>query len=105
MIEELKTWWVFLQPGSRLPADFNNSAPDISLFCRPSLPTAGWSELFRGLVNGIYGVLVCLGWWLEAMPEPGTDFDTLIADVKWVLTTLLALPPPPPEPKKPTSRR
>lgn len=106
MVEELKTWWVFLQPGSRIPAGFDNSSPDISLFLCPELDVGGWYELYRGAVNGIYGVLVCLGWWMEAGLIQGSDFDDLIADVEWVLTTFLALPAPAPAPaSKPNSRR
>ncbi|KAF9491802.1 hypothetical protein BDN71DRAFT_1433697 [Pleurotus eryngii] len=91
MVEELRTWWVFLQPSLSIPADFNNSSSNISLFLCPELNVGDWYKLYQRAVNGIYGVLVCLRWWMEAGLIQGSDFDNIIADIKWVLMTFLAL--------------
>ncbi|KAF9494588.1 hypothetical protein BDN71DRAFT_1563627 [Pleurotus eryngii] len=81
MVEELRIWWVFLQPSLSIPADFNNSSSNISLFLCPELNVGDWYKLYQGAVNGIYGVLVCLRWWMEAGLIQGSDFDDIIANI------------------------
>lgn len=96
MYKELIEWWFALQPRDRIPQDFDESLLNCS-----ELLSAGdfddpkcWSELYRGATNGLYGVLVCIGWWLEADNSPGAKFDSLVTDFCSVVEVLLSLPVP-----------
>ncbi|KAF9496842.1 hypothetical protein BDN71DRAFT_1505513 [Pleurotus eryngii] len=108
MCNELFTWWFSIQPQDRIPADFDESSQDCSeLICIPFDDPEIWSEVYHGGAGSIYGVLVCIGWWLEANDSPGTKFDSLVEDFCWVMENLLQFPVPPAKPKakKPPSCR
>ncbi|KDQ34006.1 hypothetical protein PLEOSDRAFT_1081005 [Pleurotus ostreatus PC15] len=106
MCDELFKWWFSIQPPERIPPDFNMSSRDCaSLIIIDTNTHEDWPKLYRGGVNGIYGVLVCLGWWLEAAGPSSAEFTMLVEDVSWVLSNLVAVPAPAPEAKKPSSRR
>ncbi|KAF4605767.1 hypothetical protein EYR40_004557 [Pleurotus pulmonarius] len=105
MCNELFAWWAHLQPAARLPKDCDTDWVDCSAFLRDELEDGAWVELYRGSTNGIYGVMICVGWWLEAAgKELDPSFDILVEDISWVLNVFLTLPAPQPEPKKPSSR-
>lgn len=106
MCDELFSWWFSLQPMGRIPPDFDESLQDCSLLLQIS--TTGhedWPNLYRGATNGIYGVFICLGWWLEAGHKLGAKYDKLVDDVCWVLNSMVTVPAPPLNAEKPSSRR
>ncbi|KAG9218569.1 hypothetical protein PLEOSDRAFT_157509 [Pleurotus ostreatus PC15] len=106
MRDELFKWWFSIQPPERIPPDFNMSSRDCaSLIIIDTNTHEDWPKLYRGGVNGIYGVLVCLGWWLEAAGPSSAEFTMLVEDVSWVLSNLVAVPVPAPEAKKLSSCR
>ncbi|KAF4586454.1 hypothetical protein AB1N83_009227 [Pleurotus pulmonarius] len=105
MCDELFKWWFSIQPAERIPSDFDASSHDCaSLILIDTNSHEDWPKLYRGGVNGIYGVLVCLGWWLESAGPSSAEFSMLVEDICWVLSNLVAVPAPPPEAKKPSSR-
>ncbi|KDQ26070.1 hypothetical protein PLEOSDRAFT_1085350 [Pleurotus ostreatus PC15] len=103
---ELFSWWFVLQPKSRIPPNFDESLQDCSLLLRISTTShQDWPDLYRGSTNGVYGVFICLGWWLEADCTPGTKYDNLIDDICWVLKTMVTVPAPGLGEKPPSRRR
>ncbi|KAF9499934.1 hypothetical protein BDN71DRAFT_1576788 [Pleurotus eryngii] len=51
-----------------------------------------WTELCKGTINGIYGLMASLGWWLEAAKVDGSCEDTLtkaLEDFKWALENMV----------------
>ncbi|KAF4568592.1 hypothetical protein EYR40_004151 [Pleurotus pulmonarius] len=47
-----------------------------------------WTELRKGTINGIYGLLASLGWWMKAAEVSGEVTETLdmaLSDVSWTL--------------------
>ncbi|KAF9487188.1 hypothetical protein BDN71DRAFT_1514221 [Pleurotus eryngii] len=102
---ELFSWWFSLQPKSCIPPNFDESLQDCSLLLRISTTShQDWPDLYRGSTNGVYGVFICLGWWLEADCTLGAKYDKLVDDVCWVLKTMVTVPAPGLS-KKPPSRR
>ncbi|KAJ8508488.1 hypothetical protein ONZ45_g9258 [Pleurotus djamor] len=96
---DLFDWWYYLQPDSRRSNKFDATLRNAQQLLRnDNIPEEEWGELFKGSVNGMYGVLVCLAWWMDASPKSlqRTDFDSLINDVNWVMAELLLLPKPDP---------
>lgn len=106
MRRELFVWWVSLQPPARIPKDFDFiSETSYSRLLRTDIDAGDWGELYRGSTNGLYRVIVCMGWWLEAAGKSlDPSFHELVEDVVWVIEILLTLPPLEPEAKKPNSR-
>jgi len=75
-------WWVRLQPewrGETFP--LSTEAPEVS----------DWSELRKGGPNGIFVVLLSLGWWGMAMEsdEELTSWGDVFMGFRWVLEQLL----------------
>ncbi|KAF9488138.1 hypothetical protein BDN71DRAFT_1513352, partial [Pleurotus eryngii] len=51
--------------------------------------TETWEDLRKGSINGVFGVLCCLGWWLRMDgPLASDDLLDLIQDVSWVLQVM-----------------
>lgn len=104
MTEELRVWWLSLQPKERLPPNYDEDSEDCSTLLRVPLDMEDWSDLYRGAVNGVYGIVVCLAWWLEADRQLGREFDYFIEDVLWVVHRFISLPVLPLDSQKPPSR-
>ncbi|KAF9489146.1 hypothetical protein BDN71DRAFT_1512398 [Pleurotus eryngii] len=51
-----------------------------------------WTELCKGTINGVYGLMASLGWWLEAAKVDGGCKDTLtkaLEDFEWALENMV----------------
>ena len=85
-----RSWWEILQPHWR--------SVDVWPFSRDvSDSTADWACLLQGGSNGLYLVVVSLGWWvvaaskvIEEKPTEWTQTSEAMVDVDWVLGQLLA---------------
>lgn len=55
---------------------------------RVAQPSIEWSQLSKGGPNGIFVVLIAMGWWFLAVQVANSDFDDFhhaLADVQWAL--------------------
>lgn len=95
MTEELRVWWLSLQPSECLP--HNEDYENCSTLLWVPLDMDDWSG---GAVNGVYGIVVCLAWWLEADCHLGRKFNYFIEDVLWVVHRCISLPVLPPDSQK-----
>ncbi|KAJ7687305.1 hypothetical protein B0H16DRAFT_1339564 [Mycena metata] len=50
----------------------------------------GWDALRCPGQNGFLNVIVCLKWWRCEMENPSDSWQRAVADVKWVLTQMVA---------------
>ena len=58
---------------------------------RADAPRHDWSNFLDGGKDGLFLVVVSLGWWLHAQdPEVDSKIDVTIADVTWVLNNLVS---------------
>lgn len=79
-------WWMWyaeLQPESRKAVDGHLQ--------RMLPPNNEWTELRKGTINGVYGLLASLGWWkmaVETSGEISTELDMALSDVAWVLESM-----------------
>lgn len=79
--QELRSWWIGLQPSARRGA---------SLLRTPNARNADWSSLQHGGLDGMFAVVICLSWYMVSYPPPADQrpFDELVDDVTWVFTCL-----------------
>lgn len=80
-------WWAELQPASR-------SAEDPLLMPRQIPDDGQWLEAMKGTNNGLYMVLVALGWWAQGVQFAGQDMKAWVqatADVIWVVEQMQAV--------------
>lgn len=79
----VKAWWRWLQPVWRLPKDDE----------QPLLRTGGdssWDRLRVRGINGLFSVLSLLSWWYQfADGNVGADWEELVDDVCWVVSSLI----------------
>ena len=83
-----KSWWKILQPDGR----------DVSQwpFPRDADTNCNWTSLLQGGVNGLYLIVVSLGWWIVAASKVAEDKPVewqqaadVMDDVDWVFECLL----------------
>ncbi|KAF9493975.1 hypothetical protein BDN71DRAFT_1432062 [Pleurotus eryngii] len=89
--DELYVWWISLQPPSRRDDRDTSVSDSRSLVSLASevATTETWEDLRKGSINGVFGVLCCLGWWLRMDgPLASDDLLDLIQDVSWVLQVM-----------------
>jgi len=69
-------WWLTIQPTSRKawPPVYDD-------------PPLSFDYFNRGGPNGVFLMILCLGWWANALDETMdfTSFDLVVSDVCWVL--------------------
>ena len=81
--DEWVNWWVAGQPGWRDTSSWPFAQED-ALGC-------DWGDLPNGGKDGLFLVLVSLGWWVHARdPSEGSKVDEAIADVAWVIKNLVS---------------
>ena len=86
-----KRWWLSLQPPSRIE-DANNPWPPAR---REPANDEEWTSVRRGGPNGMFLVVISLGWWLWATvdagePLAGSEIEVAVGDVLWVCQSCLA---------------
>ena len=76
-------WWITIQPTTRKqwPPTYNALPDDFS-----------FDYFNRGGPNGVFLVILCLGWWANALSADTdiTDYALVLYDVSWVLGQLAA---------------
>lgn len=84
-----KLWWKVLQPAWR-------GADEWPFRRNVAAEGKDWGVLLRGGNNGLYLIIVSLGWWLlaaskasEERPGEWEEVVNVIADVDWVFERLL----------------
>ena len=110
--EQWVEWWSVCQPEWR----------DTDCWPFPQEDTVGcdWGDLPDGGKDGLFLVMVSLGWWIYARdPAEDSRVDDIISDVTWVIDGLVSLlttetsslhsspdppPVPPPAPRRQRSR-
>ena len=83
-----KAWWTALQPRWR----------DVAVWPFSRDNTDGdWAPLLQGGLNGLYLVVISLGWWIvaawkvyEEKPAEWTQVIAVMEDVDWVFECLLS---------------
>lgn len=93
--DEVYLWWISLQPPSRRKNQDTPSSEARSLRCLASeVPSDEiWEDLRKGTINGMFGMMCCLAWWLQL--DSGLDDDDLMnimQDVTWVLDVMAGVP-------------
>ena len=85
----LKTWWYNLQPNQR--GDGGPRHPEVPI------PLVSWALLAKSGRNGVFLGILALSWWRHALAKlPGDeskppsvqDWERLVYDVDWVLTSI-----------------
>ena len=76
-------WWLAIQPEWR----------KAGLFVREEATgQRDWGDLPNGGKDGLFLVVVSLGWWIHARdPSRDSQIDNAIADVAWVIDHLISL--------------
>ena len=84
-----KRWWETLQPEWREVGETFIEGTDVS--------DNDWGVLLSGGNNGLYIVVISLGWWLAAVskdkdknPNEWKDIEDVLADVAWVFDGVLS---------------
>lgn len=82
--DEWWTWWTNLQPPSR-------EKDAKAQLCQQVGADETWDELRKGSVNGFYGIVCTLAWWMKSLKtdEDKESFSGALDDVMWVLTEML----------------
>ncbi|KAL1940993.1 hypothetical protein VTO73DRAFT_7629 [Trametes versicolor] len=83
-----KLWWATLQPSAR-------SKNSDGKFSRKRLNQGVWASLMQGGSNGVFLVLVSLGWWIRAAGDDTADMQDALEmadDVVWVFSQITAAP-------------
>ena len=74
-------WWLTIQPTTRKqwPPTYGALPPDFS-----------FDYFNRGGPNGVFLMILCLGWWANALTANSdtTTYMLVVNDVSWVLTQL-----------------
>ncbi|KAH7924725.1 hypothetical protein BV22DRAFT_987241, partial [Leucogyrophana mollusca] len=90
--EDVEQWWVYLQPGWRLPLGEDDVSVSVTSLSQ-EIPSEGenWSELQKGSTNGFFLILLCLAWWNTALQDSSRGDEELehkylavFEDVLWV---------------------
>ncbi|KAI9064963.1 hypothetical protein FKP32DRAFT_1568831, partial [Trametes sanguinea] len=80
-------WWSTLQPQARgVTSDGHHKRP------APPLPVEEWEGLRKGGPNGLFLVLLALGWWITAARGQRVEYDgafKVVEDFIWVLENLI----------------
>lgn len=85
--EDWWKWWCKLQPS------FRGEDPRAMSRVAPVDVDVDWSQLLKGGPNGIFIVLITLGWWSLGVRSANGDINDCfraLADVQWVLEQLQA---------------
>lgn len=78
--EDWWKWWGGLQPDFR--------GKDLKTMSRVVNAPVDWTELLKGGPNGLFVILLTLGWWYIGVEFAGgdlKDFNHAVSDVLWVL--------------------
>lgn len=82
--EKWLAWWAAIQPKWR---DVGNWP-----FTREDARGCDWGDLPDGGKDGLFLVIVSLGWWVIARnPSEDSEVDEAIEDVTWVINNLVSL--------------
>ena len=77
-------WWSVIQPEWRETRNWP--------FAQEDSTGKDWGDLPRGGKDGLYIVVVSLGWWIRARdPLEDSKVDGIITDVAWVIDSLISL--------------
>ncbi|KAF9784043.1 hypothetical protein BJ322DRAFT_977808, partial [Thelephora terrestris] len=76
-------WWSAIQPKWR----DTQSWP----FVQEDAAGRGWGSLHKGGKDGLFLIIVSLGWWIHARdPSETSKVDDAISDVAWVVNNLIS---------------
>ncbi|KAJ8489449.1 hypothetical protein ONZ45_g13581 [Pleurotus djamor] len=92
-------WWMSLQPADRFTIPFAEDGSNLTcdILKTSDMGENKFKDVGKPSINGIYGVLCCLRWWMLATDDY-TEYGltSLLNDVLWVLRHLVDIRDPQP---------